>query len=72
MCSCRKNAKPDNGKTYCNNYGGRDNGKKSHKIWINEAEEDLSIMGIKTGGQWPETVGEEWRKIVLEAKSHTK
>jgi uncharacterized membrane protein YheB (UPF0754 family) len=35
-----------------------------HKIWRDEVEEDLSIMGVQTGGQWPGTVNQEWRKIV--------
>jgi len=40
----------------------------SHKIWRNGVEEDLSIMGIKTGGQWPEAGSQEWRKIVLKQR----
>jgi hypothetical protein len=36
-----------------------------HKIWRDEVEENLSIVGVQTGGQWPGTVNQEWRKTVF-------
>jgi thermostable 8-oxoguanine DNA glycosylase len=46
--------------------------KEDSHIWRNVVEKDLSIMGKKTGGQWPETGSLQRRKIVLGAKAYIK
>jgi hypothetical protein len=42
---------------------------RPRKRWIDEAEEDLKIMGIRN---WHEVAKDrqKWRKIVLEAEVH--
>jgi len=40
---------------YCNRGNGRDN--EERKRWRDEVQGDFNIIGIKTGRQWPQTVG---------------
>jgi hypothetical protein len=49
--------------------GTRKRGRPSSR-WRDEVEEDLNIMGMKTGRQAVARNCREWRKIALEAKAH--